>query len=153
MCESERFERNGRIEWCDKNGLYHRTDGPAIEQSDGGERWYIHGVLHREGGPARIDPDGYKEWMFHGGTSNDGGPAVINRMGRTWWYFNGERLDEDEEKFCAFLKVFIFQMAAKLAHLTMDQNMYTTKWYARLCDVLSHLYDFDREMYCDIILR
>ena len=34
------------------NGEFHRTDGPAIEESNGGKSWYLNGKLHREDGPA-----------------------------------------------------------------------------------------------------
>jgi len=46
--------------------IRHRTDGPAIEFSDGYRAWYVNGVLHR------ID-----------------GPAVEHTVGSTPWYVNG----------------------------------------------------------------
>jgi len=44
---------NGRIEWRDKEGKFHREDGPALDvPHEGARAWYIHGKLHREDGPA-----------------------------------------------------------------------------------------------------
>jgi hypothetical protein len=31
-----------------KNNKLHRIDGPAIEWSDGGKRWYINGIKYTE---------------------------------------------------------------------------------------------------------
>ena len=52
--------------WRNKNGVFHRLDGPAIEYSDGGKQWYLNGVLHREGCPAVIYADGSKSWYLNG---------------------------------------------------------------------------------------
>ena len=50
--------------WFDKNGHYHRLNGPAVTYADGDTSWYRHGKLHREDGPAREWPhDDVEEWF------------------------------------------------------------------------------------------
>ena len=56
----------GNKRWRNKNGKLHRLDGPAVELSNGGKRWYLNGRLHREGGPAVEHSDGHKEWWLNG---------------------------------------------------------------------------------------
>ena len=48
------------------NGEYHRTDGPAIEYSNGDKRWYLNGLQHRTDGPAIEHLNGNKEWFLNG---------------------------------------------------------------------------------------
>lgn len=36
-------DEQGRREWLDSNGLYHRLDGPALESSSGLKTWIVHG--------------------------------------------------------------------------------------------------------------
>ena len=36
------------IEFKNKDGKYHRIDGPAVEYTNGDKKWYINGKLHRE---------------------------------------------------------------------------------------------------------
>ena len=48
------------------NGKIHRTDGPAIEWSNGTKSWYLNNKLHREDGPALERADGAKEWWLNG---------------------------------------------------------------------------------------
>jgi hypothetical protein len=43
----------------------HRTDGPAIEYSDGNKYWYINGKCHREDGPAIEYANGDKGWFLN----------------------------------------------------------------------------------------
>jgi hypothetical protein len=62
--DSVEYEDNETIYYL--NGQYHRTDGPAIEDFDGGEQWYQHGKIHREDGPASTDIDGNKTWFLDG---------------------------------------------------------------------------------------
>ncbi len=38
--------------WKDKDGKFHRTDGPASIAEWGSCEWHIHGEFHREDGPA-----------------------------------------------------------------------------------------------------
>ena len=34
------------------HGVFHRTDGPAIEWQNGNKYWYLNGLQHRTDGPA-----------------------------------------------------------------------------------------------------
>jgi hypothetical protein len=52
--------------WRNKEGNYHRLNGPAIEWRDGTEYWYRHGKLHRDDGPATNWPPGQEEWHKDG---------------------------------------------------------------------------------------
>ena len=79
---------NGIIEWR-KNGLFHRTDGPAVILPDRSNIWYIDGVLHREDGPAFMWADGRQEWYIKGKLHRIDGPAVISNYGYIDWWING----------------------------------------------------------------
>ena len=52
-----------KVYLTDKNQL-HRTDGPAVEWSDGYKSWYINGKRHRTDGPAIERLNGSKEWYY-----------------------------------------------------------------------------------------
>ena len=56
---------NGTKYWY-KNGLSHRVDGPAVEDSNRTKHWFINGLRHREDGPAIEWIDGYKQWWLNG---------------------------------------------------------------------------------------
>jgi hypothetical protein len=47
------------------NGERHRTDGPAIELTNGFKEWYINDKLHRVDGPAIEYTNGDKEWYLN----------------------------------------------------------------------------------------
>ena len=47
------------------NGKYHRSDGPAIEKTNGNKYWCINGQLHRLDGPAIVWRDGAKKWFIN----------------------------------------------------------------------------------------
>jgi hypothetical protein len=64
MANPEISESGTKRWWV--NGLLHRTDGPAIEWSDGDKDWYINGLLHRTDGPAREFADGYDSYWLNG---------------------------------------------------------------------------------------
>ena len=55
---------SGHRYWHNKEGLYHREDGPAIEDADGSKAWYINGQYHREDGPAIENANGTKAWYL-----------------------------------------------------------------------------------------
>ena len=57
---------DGTIEYYNFEGQLHRTDGPAIEFSDGCKKWLIEGKLHREDGPAAIYADGSEFYFLNG---------------------------------------------------------------------------------------
>ena len=46
------IDKYGTKKWYNKEGEYHRTDGPAIELANGDKSWYQDGELHRIDGPA-----------------------------------------------------------------------------------------------------
>jgi hypothetical protein len=81
--------------WC-QHGKLHRTDGPAIEDADGGRMWCQHGKLHRTDGPAVEDADGNREWRLNGDLHRTDGPAVIFRNGRKQWWLEGVKLSKAE---------------------------------------------------------
>ncbi len=82
-------------------GQLHRTDGPAIEHSDGTKEWFINGLRHREDGPACEDSSGYRVWWVNGKCHREDGPAVEFDSGyKEWWlnglnYYSEERYNED----------------------------------------------------------
>jgi len=47
------------------NGLFHRTDGPAVEQTNGTKEWFVNDKRHREDGPACEWYDGSKSWWLN----------------------------------------------------------------------------------------
>lgn len=63
-----------KTEYVNKNGLYHRTNGPAIIFWNGDKEWWVNGKLHRENGPAKEYADrvthGGGEWWVNGHRTN-----------------------------------------------------------------------------------
>jgi hypothetical protein len=68
---------DGSIEWRNKEGKYHREDGPAREwPAQGAKAWYRNGKLHRDDGPA-MAPGG-RRWIVllaKAGTAKESGIA------------------------------------------------------------------------------
>ena len=85
-----------RTEWLNKEGKFHREDGPAVEWADGDKHWYINNELHREDGPAAEWADGSKFWYINGKSHREDGPAVEWADGSKYWFLNGKRLSEEE---------------------------------------------------------
>lgn len=58
MDNYSRIERTskGGTKYLDDQKRLHRTDGPALIRSDGGELWCLCGEIHRTDGPAWITP-------------------------------------------------------------------------------------------------
>ena len=89
------------IEWSDGNkewyayGKRHRLDGPAIE-NDKGREWFVDGKRHRYGAPAVEYCDGTKEWFVDGKRHRMDGPAIECVSGSQAWRINGESISEDE---------------------------------------------------------
>jgi hypothetical protein len=52
--------------YYNKYDKYHRTDGPAVEYSNGSRVWYVNGKRHRTDGPAIEYNDGSKAWYVDG---------------------------------------------------------------------------------------
>ena len=53
-------------EYKNKQGQYHRTDGPSYEYEDGSKVWYLNDKLHRTDGPACEWVGGDKTWWLNG---------------------------------------------------------------------------------------
>ena len=60
------IDSDGTKRWYNFQGQYHRTDGPAIEYSQGTKLWYLNDTRHREDGPAIEWADGAKSWWLNG---------------------------------------------------------------------------------------
>ena len=88
-------DANGYKAWY-INGKLHRENGPANEYINGGKEWYINGKLHRENGPAIEFTNGYKAWYINDERHREDGPAIEYTNGRKSWYINGKRLTEKE---------------------------------------------------------
>jgi hypothetical protein len=58
-------DKEGHKKWR-KNGILHRTDGPALECSDGSKYWFYNDKLHREDGPAIELSCGYIQYWIYG---------------------------------------------------------------------------------------
>jgi hypothetical protein len=56
--------KSGNKIWENPNGQFHRTDGPAIECTNGDKHWCINGQCHRTDGPAKEYADGDKEYWY-----------------------------------------------------------------------------------------
>ena len=86
---------NGAKEWW-QNDLRHRMDGPAVEYPSGRRFWYQNGQLHRTDGPAIEYANGRKEWCQNDQLHRTDGPAIEWADGSRMWYINGEGLSEEE---------------------------------------------------------
>ena len=72
----------------------HRTDGPAVECSNGHKSWLQNGLPHRLDGPAIEYADGTKNWCRNGLLHRTDGPAIEWYDGEIEWWINGEELTE-----------------------------------------------------------
>ena len=98
---------DGSIEWRNKEGKYHREDGPAREwPAQGAKAWYRNGKPHRDDGRAMarrrlavagggLSPLG-KSWYRHGKRHREEGPAVEHADGRKEWCRQGKELTAAE---------------------------------------------------------
>ena len=82
--------------WWYKNGLLHRTDGPAIELANGDRYWYKNGQRHRLDGPAVEMADGHRAWWQNGQRHRVDGPAFEWANGHREWWINGVQLTEEQ---------------------------------------------------------
>ena len=62
-----KFASGGHSVWEDKEGNFHRLNGPAVIFVNGDTFWLRHGQLHREHGPARIWPAAHIEHWYKDG--------------------------------------------------------------------------------------
>ena len=82
-------EPDGTVRWLNAFGKLHRTDGPAVIQSDGSQEWWQHGARHRVDGPAVTLADGRQYWLQFGQHHRVDGPAVIHPEGHEVWRQRG----------------------------------------------------------------
>jgi hypothetical protein len=97
--------------WANKEGQWHREDGPAIESADGDKEWYINGKRHREDGPAIERADGYKEYWINNKkveekdlpinkekelTKEEWPKCIINEYGTKVWKNKDERFHRED---------------------------------------------------------
>ena len=85
-----------RIDWL-KNGIPHRTDGPARIFKDGTKSWWKDGRLHRTDGPAYEFNNGDTSWYKDGVLHRTDGPAVEFEDISEWWV-EGVQYSEEEFK-------------------------------------------------------
>ena len=83
-------------EYRNEKGKLHRTDGPAIEWSDGYKEYWVDGKRHRTDGPAVEGSDGYKEYWVDGKRHRLNGPAVEGSDGYKEYWVGGQWLTEQE---------------------------------------------------------
>ncbi len=57
---------SGNIIYKNKDGEFHRDDGPAIEYENGDKIWYRYDKRHRDDGPAVEYINGYESWWLDG---------------------------------------------------------------------------------------
>ena len=61
------INEKGKFYYSDKEmTVFHRTDGPAIEWSDGTREWFVNGKRHRLDGPAIECANGKEAWCIEG---------------------------------------------------------------------------------------
>jgi len=87
-----------RIEYrC--NGLLHNTnDQPAVDHSNGGKEWYIHGERHRDDDkPAVLMANGVMEWWRNGKYHRDGDKPAVIWKNRQEWFKNGKRHRDNDQ--------------------------------------------------------
>ena len=100
-------KKHGSEFYFNKDGAYHREDGPAVTFVDDGEldmqKWYKNGVLDRLDGPAeiqyvlgsnKIPPEiEWYRWFKNGKEHREDGPAFENlSRGTRLWYLNGSSM-------------------------------------------------------------
>jgi hypothetical protein len=66
MTSTMTINQDGTKIWCNQEGQWHRTDGPAVERADGTKVWWVNGQLHRTLGPAYEGANGTKVWWVDG---------------------------------------------------------------------------------------
>ena len=87
---------NGNKYWKNKQGKYHRLDGPAVERADGSKDWWVDGKRHRTDGPAVERAYGLKRWYVHDKLHRLDGPAIEDANGSKYWWVDGINLTEEE---------------------------------------------------------
>ena len=96
--EVVRRDIHGNTGYYNKEGQYHRLDGPAVEYANGDKAWYQNGMCHREDGPAVEWSSGSKEWWVEGKLHRTDGPALELRNGLKGWWVDGKEYTEEKWK-------------------------------------------------------
>ena len=91
-----KVDEDGTRRYYNTAGQLHRTDGPAIEYTDGRKEWWQNDQRHRTDGPAIVYDNGTKFWYQNGKLHREDGPAIEWNDGTKVWFINGERLSEAE---------------------------------------------------------
>jgi hypothetical protein len=88
------YDEYGNKFWKNAQKQLHKTDGPAVEYSNGDKRWYLNGHLHRPSseGPAIECVIGDKYWYHEGKLHRppSDGAAVEMANGDKYWYYEGK---------------------------------------------------------------
>ena len=92
-----RVYNDGGKEWY-LNGKRHRTDGPAVECSNGYKAWWLNDKCHRTDGPAIESSNGSKEWYLDGKLHRTDGPAIEFSNGYKEWWLDDKELTEEEHR-------------------------------------------------------
>ena len=87
------INESGDKKWYNKVKQLHRTDGLAIERSNGW--WYLNGRRHRTDGPAVVLASGSKGWYLNGKLHRTDGPAIEYFNGTKKWYLNDKELSKE----------------------------------------------------------
>jgi hypothetical protein len=95
------IDEAGNKFWRNSSGKCHRTDGPAVEWSNGDKEWLVGGKFHRTGGPAIEWSDGDKQWYVNGNLHRTDGPAVEYLNDCKVWWVDGKLLGYDDSGFWA----------------------------------------------------
>lgn len=88
------YKYDDSSEYWYKDNLWHKTDGPAVINSQG-KSFYANGELHRIDGPAIIDLNGTEEYWQYGKRHRVDGPSVIHWNGTIEYWQDGLRHNRD----------------------------------------------------------
>ena len=93
-------DNKGNTRWYKdaKGTVLHRTDGPAIEYTNGDKSWYMNDQRHRTDGPAIEYAGGEQHWYSGGKRHRTDGPAIEYTDGYKVWYLNGTRVTEQQHQ-------------------------------------------------------
>ena len=62
-----KIDENGtKIYYIKSTKIYHRDDGPAVENTNGNKYWLQYGKYHRLDGPAVECTNGYIQYWIYG---------------------------------------------------------------------------------------
>ena len=93
------IDQFGHKKWRNKQGEFHRLDGPAIEYTNETKEWWYQGLKHRLDGPAIECKSGTKLWYKYGKLHCISGPAVQCMTGAKNWWIRGQYFETKEAFF------------------------------------------------------